>query len=62
MMTTASRIETPSSQPSSIPWVIIPRTNEAMAATHRIRRVGSSKFYRIISNRVFGGFTMAALF
>jgi len=61
MIVTARIMETPSSQPSFMPCDAIPKIKETTAAAHKICMVRSSKFYKIISNNVFGGFTIGAL-
>ncbi len=55
MMTTASKIEAPSSQPSAKPSVAIPNTRETTAEAHKILSISSSKFSITSSKIVLGG-------
>lgn len=61
IITTANKIDAPSSQPSFKPSVAIPRTRETTAEAHKILSISSSKFSRINSVIVFGGLRIGAL-
>lgn len=55
IMTTASKIDAPSSHPSAKPSVKIPRAKDTTADAQSILNISSSKFSRTNSMIVFGG-------